>query len=65
MTNTWVYLSDPNKDAWLDLMEITQRSGERPIFNWHPVPSHQMTQQADAVMHEVRPTCVNPLVIQS
>jgi len=51
-TNTNMYLSDPNKDAWLDPSEITKRSGERPAFNWHPVPSRQITQRADAVMHD-------------
>ena len=64
-TNTEMYLNDPNKDAWLDPTEITQRSGERPIFNWHPVPSRQITQRADAAMHEVRPIHVNLLVIRS
>lgn len=52
-TNTDMYLSDPNKDTWLDPSEITQRSGERPIFNWHPVPSRQITQRAGAAMNEV------------
>jgi len=51
-TNTDMYLSDPNKDTWLDPSEITKRPGERPTFNWHPVPSRQLTQRADAVMHE-------------
>jgi len=51
-TNTDVYLIDPNKDAWLDPSEITKRSGERPTFNWHPVPSRQITQRADAVMNQ-------------
>jgi len=50
-TNTAMYLNDPNKDAWLDPSLITKRSGERPTFNWHPVPSRQITQRADAVMH--------------
>ena len=53
-TNTEMYLRDPNKDTWLDPSEITRRSGERPAFNWHPVPSRQITQRADSVMHEVR-----------
>lgn len=52
-TNTDMYLSDPNKDTWLDPSEVTKRHGERPIFNWHPVPSRQITQRADAAMHEV------------
>jgi len=54
-TNTDMYLRDPNKDTWLDPSEITQRSGERPTFNWHPVPSRQISQLADPAMHEVRP----------
>jgi len=58
-TSTDMYLSDPNKDTWLDPSEITKRSGERPTFNWHPVPSRQITQRADAVMHEVRPPCIS------
>jgi len=57
-TNTDVYLDDPNKDAWLDPSEITKRSGERPTFNWHPVPSRQMTQRADAVMNDVSPVYI-------
>lgn len=52
-TNTAMYLSDPNKDSWLGQSEVTQRPGERPTFNWHPVPSRQITQRADAVMNEV------------
>jgi hypothetical protein len=62
-TNTEVYLSDPNKDTWLDPSEITKRSGERPTFNWHPVPSRQITQRADAVMHEVRSIYICPSAI--
>ena len=54
-TSTDMYLRDPNKDAWLDPSEITRRSGERPAFNWHPVPSRQISQRADSAMHEVRP----------
>jgi hypothetical protein len=54
-TNTDMYLSDPNKDTWLDPSAITKRPGERPTFNWHPVPCRQLTQRADAVMHEVSP----------
>ena len=54
-TSTDMYLCDPNQDTWLDPSEITQRSGERPAFNWHPVPSRQITQRSDAAMHEVRP----------
>ena len=54
-TNTDMYLGDPNKDAWLDPAEITERPGERPTFNWHPVPSRQLTQRADAVMNDVSP----------
>ena len=54
-TNTDMYLDDPNKDSWLGLSEVTKRSGERPTFNWHPIPSRQMTQRADAVMNEVGP----------
>ena len=54
-TNTEMYLRDPNKNTWLDPSEITRRSGERPAFNWHPVPSRQITQRADSTMHEVRP----------
>ena len=54
-TNTDMYLSDSNKDSWLGLSEITKRSGERPTFNWHPVPSRQITQRADAVMNQVFP----------
>lgn len=53
-TNTEMYLADPNKDAWLDPSEIPKRSGDRPTFNWHPVPSRQITQRADAVMNQVR-----------
>lgn len=65
-TNTNMYLSDPNKDTWLDPSEITKRSGERPTFNWHPVPSRQLTQRADAVMNEVRPVYINsPRTIRS
>lgn len=64
-TNTEMYLKDPNKDTWLDPSEITQRSGERPAFNWHPVPSRQITQRADAVMHEVCSIHINPTVIRS
>lgn len=59
-TNTDVYLRDPNKDTWLDPSEITRRSGKRPTFNWHPVPSRQITQRADAVMHEVRTVHIIP-----
>ena len=59
-TNTDMYLRDPNKDTWLDPSEITRRSGERPTFNWHPVPSRQITQRADAAMHEVRPVHISP-----
>ena len=51
--NTEMYLSDPNKDAWLDPSEITKRYGERPAFNWHPVPSRQITQRADSIMNQV------------
>ena len=58
-TNTDVYLRDPNKDTWLDPSEITKRSGERPTFNWHPVPSRQINQRTDATMHEVRPIRIN------
>lgn len=58
-TNTEMYLSDLNKDTWLDPSEITKRSGERPIFNWHPVPSRQITQRADAAMNEVRLFYIN------
>jgi hypothetical protein len=54
-TNTGMYLNDPNKDSWLGPSEITKRSGERPTFNWHPVPSRQITQRADAVMNQVFP----------
>ena len=53
--NTDMYLRDPNEDIWLDPSEITKRSGERPTFNWHPVPSRQINQRTDATMHEVRP----------
>ena len=60
-TNTDMYLRDPNRDTWLDPSEITQRSGERPAFNWHPVPSRQITQRADAAMHEVRPVHITSL----
>jgi hypothetical protein len=56
-TKTDMYLCDPNKDAWLDPSEITKRAGERPTFNWHPVPSRQITQRADAVMNQVRLVC--------
>ena len=63
-TNTEMYLNDPNKDTWLDPSEITKRSGERPIFNWHPVPSRQLTQRADAAMNEVCPACtIHPRII--
>ena len=55
---TDMYLSDPNKDTWLDPPEITKRHGERPTFNWHPVPSRQITQRADSTMNEVRLTLV-------
>jgi len=64
-TSTDMYLSDPNKDAWLDPSDITKRFGERPTFNWHPVPSRQITQRADAAMHEVRPLNISPLPIRS
>ena len=64
-TSTDMYLSDPNKDAWLDPSEITKRSGERPTFNWHPVPSRQLTQRADAAMHEVRPLYISPPSMRS
>jgi len=64
-TNTDMYLDDPNKDTWLDPSEVTKRSGERPTFNWHPVPSRQITQRADAVMHEVRSTYIGPPTIRS
>ena len=57
-TNTDVYLGDPNKDAWLDPSEVTKRSGERPTFNWHPVPSRQITQRADAMMNDVSPVYI-------
>ena len=59
-TSTEMYLRDPNKNTWLDPSEITQRSGERPAFNWHPVPSRQVTQRADSVMHKVRATYICP-----
>ena len=59
-TNTEMYLRDPNKGTWLDPSEITRRSGERPAFNWHPVPSRQITQRADSAMHEVRPVHIDP-----
>lgn len=59
-TSTEMYLRDPNKNTWLDPSEITQRSGERPAFNWHPVPSRQVTQRADSVMHKVRATYIYP-----
>ena len=59
-TNTDMYLRDPNKNTWLDPSEITRRSGERPAFNWHPVPSRQITQHADSVMHEVRRVHISP-----
>jgi hypothetical protein len=64
-TNTDIYTNDPNKDTWLDPSSITKRSGERPAFNWHPVPSRQITQRADAVMHEVCPVYVCPPTIRS
>ena len=64
-TNTDMYLNDPNKDTWLNPSEITQRSGERPTFNWHPVPSRQITQRADAAMHEVRPIHINSPMTQN
>ena len=64
-TNTDMYLSDPNKDTWLDPSEITERSGERPTFNWHPVPSRQITQRADAAMNDVSPVCTTPHTIRS
>lgn len=54
-TNTDMYLTDPNKDTWLDSSEVTKRFGERPTFNWHPVPSRQITQRADAAMNQVCP----------
>ena len=57
-TSTDTYLSDSNKDRWLDSSEITKRAGERPTFNWHPVPSRQITQRADAVMNEVCLICI-------
>jgi len=44
---------DPNKDTWLDLSEITWRSGEQPAFNWHTVPSHQITQWADSTYRKI------------
>ena len=62
-TSTKMYLRDPNKDTWLDPSVITQRSGERPIFNWHPVPSRQITQRADAVMHKVSSIHIGRTVI--
>ena len=64
-TNTDMYLDDPNKDSWLDPSEVTKRSGERPTFNWHPVPSRQITQRADAVMNEVGPVHTTPHTIRS
>ena len=64
-TNTDMYLSDPNKDTRLDPSEIAQRSGERPIFNWHPVPCRQPTQRADPAMHEVRPVHISSFTFQS
>ena len=64
-TNTDMYLGDPNKDTWLNPSEITKRPGERPTFNWHPVPSRQITQRADAVMNEVRPAYVSPHTIRN
>jgi hypothetical protein len=64
-TNTDIYTNDPNKDIWLDPSSITKRSGERPAFNWHPVPSRQINQRADAVMHEVCPVYVCPPTIRS
>jgi len=59
-TNTDMYLGDPNKDTWLDPSEITRRPGDRPTFNWHPVPSRQINQRADAAMHQVRPVHISP-----
>jgi hypothetical protein len=64
-TNTDMYLGDPNKDAWLDPSEVTERSGERPTFNWHPVPSRQITQRADAVMNDVSPVYTTPHTVRS
>lgn len=64
-TNTDMYLADPNKDTWLDPSEVTERSGERPTFNWHPVPSRQITQRADAVMNDVSPVYTTPHTIRS
>jgi hypothetical protein len=64
-TNTSMYLSDPNKDAWLDPSEVTERPGERPVFNWHPVPSRQITQRADAVMNDVSPIYTTLHMVQS
>lgn len=63
-TNTEMYLRDANEDTWLDPSEITKRSGERPTFNWHPVPSRQLTQRADAAMNEVRPFFITPRMIR-
>lgn len=60
-TKTDIYLADPNKDAWLDPSEITKRFGDRPTFNWHPVPSRQITQRADAVMNQVCSLALIPL----
>jgi hypothetical protein len=64
-TNTRMYLGDPNKDTWLDPLEVTGRSGERPVFNWHPVPSRQITQRADAVMNDVSPIYTTLHAVQS
>ena len=64
-TNTDMYLDDPNKDSWLDPSEVTKRSGERPTFNWHPVPSRQITQRADTAMNKVSPVYITPHMIRS
>ena len=64
-TSTDVYLNDPDKDRWLDSSEITKRTGERPTFNWHPVPSRQITQRADAVMNEVFLIYIDPNTVRS
>lgn len=63
-TNTEMYVGDPNEETWLDPSEITKRSGERPTFNWHPIPSRQITQRADAAMNQVRAFCITPRMIR-
>lgn len=64
-TSTDMYLRDPDKERWLDPLEITKRTGVRPTFNWHPVPYRQVNQRADTVMNQVCLIYIDPNKVRS